>query len=145
MSAEVKPDPNPALLSLRDLIQQDVGGRGLRTEPTANLVTACPDDLAGACHSIAGTENAKLLIVTGFHILHGQPPCSETDGPLGALFLARGQHAEHRPQHVGDRQGLLLLGVGQQDADPALVVGAGAGRDVLELGDRVRAVELGGT
>jgi hypothetical protein len=30
-----------------------------------------------------------LAIVTGFYIPAATPPCAETDGPLGALFLAR--------------------------------------------------------
>ena len=64
--------------------------------------------------------------------------------PVRALHLAVGQQPEHGPQHVGDGQGLLLVGVGQQHADPALLVGAGARRDVLELGHGVGAAELGG-
>src|SRR5438132_14058696 len=75
--------------TIRDLIQQDVGNRGLRADPDANLITACPGDFAAACRSIFETPAAAIGIVTGFYIPHGQPPCGETDGPLGALFLAR--------------------------------------------------------
>jgi hypothetical protein len=77
-----------ALNAIRDLVQKDVGGRGLRTDPADNLVTACPDDFAAACRSLAAQGNS-LAIVTGFYIAHAEPPCGETDGPLGALFLAR--------------------------------------------------------
>jgi hypothetical protein len=77
------------LAQLRDLIQIDPGARGLGTIPGDNLITACPDDFANACRSLAQTRQAKLLIVTGFYIADAQPPCGETDGPLGALFLAR--------------------------------------------------------
>jgi len=77
------------LTSLRDLIQRDPGVRGLATIPGDNLLTACPDDFADACHNLAQSPRAKLLIVTGFYIADAQPPCGETDGPLGALFLAR--------------------------------------------------------
>src|SRR5205085_5677023 len=42
-----------------------------------------------ACRSIAETQNPAVGIVTGFFIPHAQPPAGETDGPLGALFLAR--------------------------------------------------------
>jgi D-glutamate cyclase len=77
------------LTAMRDLIQHDVGGRGLRTDPHDNLITACPDDFAAACRSIAETSEAALAIVTGFFIPRAEPPCGETDGPLGALFLAR--------------------------------------------------------
>jgi len=72
-----------------DLLQQDLGNRGLRADPTANLITACPGDLTTACRSICDTPEPVLGIVTGFYIPHATPPCGETDGPLGALFLAR--------------------------------------------------------
>jgi hypothetical protein len=75
--------------ALRELIQEDVGQRGLRGDPADNLITAYPQDFALACRSLAETKNAAVGIVTGFFIPHGNPPCGETDGPLGALFLAR--------------------------------------------------------
>jgi D-glutamate cyclase len=74
---------------IRMLIQEDAGNRGLRTDPRDNLITACPDDFGAACRSLAEPARASLAIVTGFFIAHGQPPAAETDGPLGALFLAR--------------------------------------------------------
>jgi hypothetical protein len=81
-----------ALDSIRDVIQEDVNQRGLRTDPDDNLITACPDDFPGACASIAGHPQATLAVVTGFFIPMGQPPCGETDGPLGAVYLARALH-----------------------------------------------------
>jgi hypothetical protein len=77
------------LMRIRDVIQEDVGGRGLRTDPASNLITACPSDFAAACRSLAETPNAAVAVVTGFLIPHAEPPAAETDGPLGALFLAR--------------------------------------------------------
>jgi D-glutamate cyclase len=77
------------LREVRDLIQEDVNHRGLATDPTANLINACPDDFAAACGGIAETPNAGLCIVTGFYIADADPPAGETDGPLGALYLAR--------------------------------------------------------
>ena len=41
---------------------------------------------------MGGHERPTLAIVTGFFIPTGQPPCGETDGPLGAVFLARALH-----------------------------------------------------
>jgi hypothetical protein len=76
------------LNGLRDLVQEDSGGRGLRTDPANNLITACPDDFAAACRSLSAA-GSKVLVVTGFTIADARPPCSETDGPAGALFLAR--------------------------------------------------------
>jgi hypothetical protein len=78
-----------ALDAIRDLIQEDVGNRGLRTDPESNLITSCAGDFAAAGRSLAETPDAALAVVTGFFIPHGQPPGGETDGPLGALFLAR--------------------------------------------------------
>ena len=78
-----------ALTAIRELIQEDVGNRGLRTDPRANLVSACPDDFAAACRSLAEARAPSVGIVTGFYIPTAQPPAGETDGPLGALFLAR--------------------------------------------------------
>ncbi len=77
------------LKAIRDLIQVDAGGRGLARDPLENLLTACPDDFAAACRSIAGHNSPMLGVVTGFHIPTAEPPALETDGPLGALFLAR--------------------------------------------------------
>jgi hypothetical protein len=75
--------------AIRDLIQEDIGNRGLRTDPAANLVNACPGDFEAACRSIAERPSPGLAVVTGFYIPHATPPAGETDGPLGALFLAR--------------------------------------------------------
>jgi len=81
---------NAALLdALRDVVQVDVGQRGLRTDPVSNLISACPDDFRRACESIAQTTEPALAVVTGFFIATAQPPAGETDGPLGAVFLAR--------------------------------------------------------
>lgn len=77
------------LARLLDIIQEDVGNRGLRTDPNENLITACQGDFASACRSVAETQHPHVAVVTGFFIPHGQPPCGETDGPLGAVFLAR--------------------------------------------------------
>ena len=89
---------------IRDVIQQDVGNRGLARDPHDNLINACPDDFANACGIIATTPEPMLAIVTGFHIPSASPPASETDGPLGALFLARALWAQ------GTRAGILTDG-----------------------------------
>jgi hypothetical protein len=78
-----------ALTAIRDLIQEDIGKRGLATDSPRNLLTACPNDFAAACRSIAGSPRPTVAVVTGFYIPHARPPCGETDGPLGAIFLAR--------------------------------------------------------
>jgi hypothetical protein len=87
MSAHVWSDY--VLDRIREVIQRDVNNRGLARDPNDNLFTRCRDDFANACRSIAETPQPVLCIVTGFFIPHAQPPCGETDGPLGAIFLAR--------------------------------------------------------
>jgi hypothetical protein len=77
------------LNGIRDLVQEDVGDRGLARNPHDNLLTATKSDFANACVSIAYQANPWLAIVTGFFIPTANPPAGETDGPLGAIFLAR--------------------------------------------------------
>src|SRR5438132_568693 len=77
------------LEGIRELIQEDIGNRGLRTHAGENLITHCANDFAAACRSISDTANPRIEVVTGFFIPHAQPPAGETDGPLGALYLAR--------------------------------------------------------
>ncbi|HJZ91940.1 MAG TPA: glutamate cyclase domain-containing protein [Gemmataceae bacterium] len=78
-----------SLCALRDAIQIDVGNRGLARDPADNLLTACPDDFANACRSIAEHPAPRVGIVTGFMIPTVEPPTGETDGPPGALVLAQ--------------------------------------------------------
>jgi hypothetical protein len=77
------------LQAICDLIQEDVVGRGLRSNTTSNLVTATAGHFQAACRSLAHADNPVLAVVTGFIIPTAEPPRGETDGPLGALFLAR--------------------------------------------------------
>jgi hypothetical protein len=77
------------LQAICDVIQEDVVGRGLRSHPTSNLVTATAGHFQATCRSLAHADNPVLVIVTGFIIPTAEPPRGETDGPLGALFLAR--------------------------------------------------------
>jgi hypothetical protein len=73
----------------RDRVQQDVGNRGLARDPEANLFNACPDDLLRACVALAQVKDPLVGVATGFFIPTADPPAYETDGPLGAVFLAR--------------------------------------------------------
>ena len=77
------------LTAIRDVIQFDIGERGLARDPERNLINACPDDFANACRSIGEHPAPSVAIITGFYIITADPPCGETDGPLGALYFAR--------------------------------------------------------
>jgi hypothetical protein len=81
-------DVAAALEAIAALIGDDVSGR-LGADAASELRGACPDDFRQACLSLAEADRPALVIVTGFFIPTGQPPGGETDGPLGAIFLAR--------------------------------------------------------
>ena len=121
---------NDALLrEISDLIQVDVNRRGFTTDPDSNLINACPDDFAAACRGIAETPEPSLCVVTGFYIADADPPAGETDGPLGALFLARA---------------LTPLGIGVALAtDPFCHTALQAGVDAAGLGSTVPILRLG--
>lgn len=80
---------NDVLERMRDIVQEDVGNRGLRADPACNLISATHNDFQTACRSLADAASPGLAIVTGFFIPTADPPAGETDGPLGAVFLAR--------------------------------------------------------
>jgi hypothetical protein len=75
------------LESVRRVIQRDVNGRGLHGPGSPTLAEHCAADFSAACRQLANA--ASVSIITGFFIPHGQPPAAETDGPLGAVFLAQ--------------------------------------------------------
>ncbi len=75
------------LRQLEAIIQRDVNNRGLATYARENLLTACAGDFVQTCHSLAAADPPVVAIVTGFYIPAAN--AGETDGPLGALFLAR--------------------------------------------------------
>jgi hypothetical protein len=119
---------DPVLDAIRDRIQVDVNNRGLRSDPARNLCNALPDDFAAACRTLAETRDAHLAVVTGFLIPTAEPPAGETDGPLGAVFLARTLIPP------GIRVTLL--------SDAFCVPALQAGLKVCGLADRCRVVEL---
>jgi hypothetical protein len=110
------------------IIQEDVGNRGLRSDPARNLITETAGDFQAACRSIVATAHAAMAVATGFYIPHVRPPCGETDGPLGALFLARA---------------LTRLGIPVALATDAFCVAAlRAGLEACDLAEAVPLVTL---
>ena len=77
------------LTAILATVQTDPGNRGLARDPADNLFSAHPGDFATACKSIADHPEPALDVFTGFFIPTAEPPAMETDGPLGAVFLAR--------------------------------------------------------
>lgn len=75
---------------LRRLIHHDPVGRGLDRIPGRSPFSLSAPDLYEACRSLVTTKNLEVAIVTGFYIPRAE--CYETDGPLGAVFLAEALH-----------------------------------------------------
>ena len=84
---------------LRHLVQSDPGGRGLDRIPGRSLFSLTAPDLQAACQSLAILKRPEVAIVTGFYVARAE--CYETDGPLGAVFLAEVLH------HLGAQVTLL--------------------------------------
>jgi hypothetical protein len=74
------------LADLLRCVQSDPGGRGLARDPVDNLLNATVGQFERAVTTLNTATGVQ--IVTGFYIPNGLPPTFETDGPLGALFLA---------------------------------------------------------
>lgn len=117
------------LRQMRDVIQEDIGNRGLQTDPADNLLSRTGEDLAAACRSIAEHSAPSVCIVTGFFIPHAQPPACETDGPLGAIYLARAL----------SRLKVPLLLVGDKSLAEALEAGLDAAGVFAEAHDTATA------
>jgi D-glutamate cyclase len=72
--------------ALEQLIHRDPGGRGLASfQHEGTFLDA--GQLALGARSLAAARSVG--IVTGFCVVDAEPPAAETDGPPGALFLAR--------------------------------------------------------
>lgn len=95
---------------LEELTHRDPGNRKL---PSARHLGNFLDagQLEQAAHSLAGARS--VAIVTGFCTLSADPPAAETDGPPGALYLARALLALGiRVQLVSDCFGVPVLRAG---------------------------------
>ena len=71
-----------AIDAIQDIIGTDAGGRGMK----ALIVKG---DLVAAAHIFGTLEPSHVVILTGFPCCVNESPPTETDGPPGALALAR--------------------------------------------------------
>jgi hypothetical protein len=69
---------------IEDLVHEDVGRN------TTALFAHTRGGLWSAAQALATTAKPHVGIITGFYVPTAQPPCAETDGPLGAALLIRG-------------------------------------------------------
>lgn len=94
------------VIARRDPAGRGVAGHRLRGEWLA------ADGLERAASHLAA-HATRVAIATGFCVAHADPPAAETDGPPGALFLARALEALGvETALVADRTALSLLEYG---------------------------------
>lgn len=89
---EISSEQAELLEEFERFIHRDPARRGLcASEFSDNQQTASTrlgaGQLAAASAELARSAR-RVAIVTGFFIPHAHPPCAETDGPPGSLFLA---------------------------------------------------------
>jgi hypothetical protein len=75
--------------SLETLVRHDPGARGLAAVRDAAGLFFGQGELQRAAEEIAGSPTQAVCIATGFAVRVGDRVTAETDGPAGALFLAR--------------------------------------------------------
>lgn len=97
--------------SLETVIRQDPSGRGISSYLqngqwlAAGMLEHAARDLAERAEAVA--------IVTGFCVADSEPPVAETDGPPGALYLARAlSELGTEVVLISDRFGIPLLELG---------------------------------
>ena len=77
-----------------------------------NLAMVPYSDLTGAVSSLV-RKGKKVVIITGFYVPVGDPPATETDGPPGALALAKGlKHLGMEVSLLSDEYSLSALKAG---------------------------------
>jgi len=82
---------NESLINeIEKIIHLDPGERGISATARNNLYSVTRGHLYNAAKNMIQQNNGTIGIVTGFFIPHSKPPAPETDGPPGALALARG-------------------------------------------------------
>lgn len=89
--------------------------------------------LLAAARSIARHPAPRVGIITGFYLLHAEPPNCETDGPPGAAMLAAGLTAGDIPCriatdiHSADIVRAAVAAAGIEDLVPVDIAGGGDG------------------
>ena len=82
-----------------------------------NVTMAPYSSLAGAVSSLV-EKGKRVVIVTGFYVPVGDPPATETDGPPGALTLAKGlRHLGMEVSLLSDEYTLSALKAGLRILD----------------------------
>lgn len=96
---------------LESIARRDLAARGLASHRLSGEWLAA-DGLQRAARELAAHAR-RVAIVTGFCVAHADPPAAETDGPPGALFLARALEAlAVEAVLVADRTSLPLVEYG---------------------------------
>jgi hypothetical protein len=84
-----------AIAACEDLAAHDVQRRNI-----GPLAAHVRGSLLPAARSIVAHPAPSIAIITGFFLIHGEPPNCETDGPPGAALLAAGLAAAGVPCRI---------------------------------------------
>jgi hypothetical protein len=123
-----------AIAACEDLAAHDVQRRNI-----GPLAAHVRGNLLPAARSIAGHPAPGIAIITGFFLVHAEPPNCETDGPPGAVLLAAGLAAGGIPcriatdVHSADIVRAALASAGIEGVVAMDVVSAEAGDGGLPL------------
>ena len=74
---------------IEEIISRDPEGRR-GADMMYDFYEAAKGNLLMAARSIADHPKPHVGIISGFYLVHGEPPCCETDGPPGTAHLALG-------------------------------------------------------
>lgn len=77
-------EKSSALLARMQQLAASDNGRGVD-----RLSSQIPDSLSRAISSVLQLTPTTALLITGFTIIHADPPAAETDGPLGTVLISR--------------------------------------------------------
>ncbi len=86
-----KSDIYDKINKIEEIISRDPENRR-GTELMYDFYQFAKGNLLKSAKSIVENPNPHVGIISGFYLVHGEPPCCETDGPPGAAHLAAGLH-----------------------------------------------------
>ncbi len=109
------------LLLMEEVVNFPTSLVSRRNDRWENVSMVPYSDLTGAVSSLV-QKGKKVVIITGFYVPVGDPPATETDGPPGALALAKGL------RHLGMEVSLL--------SDEFTLSALKAGLKVLDLPEK---------
>ena len=110
-------DTETKINQMENIISRDPEGRR-GAEMMYDFYQAAKGNLLKAARSIADHPRPHIGIISGCYLVHGEPPCCETDGPPGTAHLASGLWRAGIPCRVlTDRPNVAAIRAALEAAD----------------------------